>query len=464
MTNSTPDTPHTSPTKLAAMKLGELRAHARKLRIEGADELHKPELLAKVKEHHYVSEVSSMKLGELRAHARKLGIDGADELHKPELLAKVKDHRYAQARDGQHREGSGGGASGGRRPTAREVSSMKLGELRAHARKLRIEGADELHKPELLAKVKEQHYVSEVSGMKLGELRAHARKLGLDGADELHKPELLAKVKDHRYAQAHGGKPRNGSGGGSTGGGGMTASADQDRGGSPTPDTPDVSETKPAALKVDEQRAPMPRPRNDEADELREAELPARVVDTSNPTEDAQLFPREEERHHTHSGLDDATTTGRATGTTGTTRTPDFDRGRDASGPITEDALSGLQERLNVGPEAREADRARLGKPVVTELDQVSVPVSGDELIVERGPIIQRHRDGADDGITMSGEQRERVLRGGRPVVEWEALAVDHARLGTGAGSEESGETVGAEVGEEEGIGVDADGPNVRGQ
>src|SRR3954452_17495324 len=168
MTNSTPDTPHTSPTKVAAMKLGELRAHARKLRIEGADELHKPELLAKVKEHHYVSEVSSMKLGELRAHARKLGIDGADELHKPELLAKVKDHRYAQARDGQHREGSGGR---------------------------------------------------------------------------------------------------------STGGDGVGASAEQDRGGNPTPDTLDVSQRKPAAVKADEQRAHLPPPRNDEADQLHKPEL-----------------------------------------------------------------------------------------------------------------------------------------------------------------------------------------------
>ena len=63
MANSTPDTPDVSATKLAAMKLGELRAHARKLRIEGADELHKLELLAKVREHHYVGEVSGMKLG-----------------------------------------------------------------------------------------------------------------------------------------------------------------------------------------------------------------------------------------------------------------------------------------------------------------------------------------------------------------------------------------------------------------
>ena len=41
--------------------------------------------------------------------------------------------------------------------------------------------------------------------MKLGELREHARKLGIDGADELHKPELLAKVKDHHAADSGGG-------------------------------------------------------------------------------------------------------------------------------------------------------------------------------------------------------------------------------------------------------------------
>src|SRR5918994_1148354 len=192
MVNSTPDTPDVSETKLAALKMDELRRHA-----------------------------------------RKLGIDGADELHKPELLAKVKDHHYAQAHGGKHRNGSGGGT--GSSPSASELSSMKLGELREHARKLGIDGADELHKPELLAELKDHHTtdsggrrassaarnrsgnstpdtpdVSEtkLAALKMDELRRHARKLGIDGADELHKPELLAKVKDHHYAQAHGGKNR----------------------------------------------------------------------------------------------------------------------------------------------------------------------------------------------------------------------------------------------------------------
>src|SRR3954454_1395041 len=333
MTNSTPDTPDVSETKLAALKMDELRAHARKLGIDGADELHKPELLAKVKDYHYAqahggkhrdgsgagsstdgrpsaSELSSMKLGELREHARKLGIDGADELHKhellakvkdhhaadsqtsaaelsnmklgelreharkhgidgadelhkPELLAKVKDYHYAQAHGGKHRDGSGAGSPTDGRPSASELSSMKLGELREHARKRGIDGADELHKPELLAKVKDYHYAqahggkdrdgsgsgspttshrsaSELSSMKLGELREHARKLGIDGADELHKPELLAKVKDHHDTNS--------------GGRGATA-AKTNRGGNSTPDTPEVSETKLAALKMDELRS-----------------------------------------------------------------------------------------------------------------------------------------------------------------------------------------------------------------
>src|SRR6187200_2444530 len=109
MANSTPDTPDISETKLAALKMDQLRAHA-----------------------------------------RKLGIDEADELHKPELLAKVKDHHYAQAHGGKHRSESGNGSTPANHPSASELSRMKLGELRDHARKLGIDGADELHKPELL--------------------------------------------------------------------------------------------------------------------------------------------------------------------------------------------------------------------------------------------------------------------------------------------------------------------------
>src|SRR3954454_2951108 len=329
-----------SASELSSMKLGELREHARKHGIDGADELHKHELLAKVKDHHAAdsqtsaAELSNMKLGELREHARKHGIDGADELHKPELLAKVKDYHYAQAHGGKHRDGSGSGSPTTSPGSASELSSMKLGELREHARKLGIDGADELHKPELLAKVKDHHAAdsqpsaTELSNMKLGELREYARKHGIDGADELHKPELLAKVKDYHYAQGHGGKHRDGSGSGSpttsprsaselssmklgelreharklgidgadelhkpellakvkdhhdinSGGRGATA-AKTNRGGNSTPDTPEVSETKLAALKMDELRSHARELGIDGADELHKHELLAKVKD-----------------------------------------------------------------------------------------------------------------------------------------------------------------------------------------
>jgi hypothetical protein len=50
---------------------------------------------------------------------------------------------------------------------------------------------------------------TELANMRIDQLREHARKLGIDNADELHQPELLAKVKDHHYAQAHGGRHRS---------------------------------------------------------------------------------------------------------------------------------------------------------------------------------------------------------------------------------------------------------------
>ena len=70
MANSTPDTPDVSETKLAALKMDQLRAHARKLGIDGADELHKPELLAKVNEHGEAS-LTAAERAELVAASRR---------------------------------------------------------------------------------------------------------------------------------------------------------------------------------------------------------------------------------------------------------------------------------------------------------------------------------------------------------------------------------------------------------
>ena len=446
-----------SASELSSMKLGELREHARKHGIDGADELHKPELLAKVKDHHAAdsqpsaTELSNMKLGELREHARKHGIDGADELHKPELLAKVKDYHYAQAHGGKDRDGSGSGSPTTSHRSASELSSMKLGELREHARKLGIDGADELHKPELLAKVKDHHdtnsggrgataaktnrggnstpdtpEVSEtkLAALKMDELRSHARKLGIDGADELHKPELLAKVKDHHYAQAHGGKHRPDSGSGSTGGAGGPSPVKEDRGGHSTPDTQEASKTALGTASTD---TPQDRPSSpalpspalpspalhssevDEADEPAQPELHATVADAPNPTEDEHLFPLKEKRpdlDHTAATTQAVTETAETAETAETTGTDDEGH---VIAESTNDALTLPPGRLDVGTEARESGPARLPERVGSGHQQVTAPESIEEVDVDREPTTESIHGVADDDQAIFVKQPERV-------------------------------------------------------
>jgi uncharacterized protein (TIGR02271 family) len=129
-------------------------------------------------------------------------------------------------------------------------------------------------------------------------------------------------------------------------------------------------------------------------------------------------------------------------------------RGHDTSGRDTDDAMTRSEERLDVGTETREAGRARLRKHVVTEHQQVEVPVSHEEVRVEREPITDANRGDAYDGAAITEEEHEVVLREERPVVDKEAVAVERVRLGTETVRDT--ETVGDEVRKEE-IEIDDD-------
>ena len=133
--------------------------------------------------------------------------------------------------------------------------------------------------------------------------------------------------------------------------------------------------------------------------------------------------------------------------------------GHDTSGPTTDNAMTRSEERLNVGTETREAGRARLRKHVVTEQQQVTVPVAHEELRVEREPITDTNRGDAYDGPAISEEEHEVTLHAQRPVVDTEAVAVERVRLDTQTVTEQ--ETVGGEVRKEE-IELDTDGRNPR--
>jgi uncharacterized protein (TIGR02271 family) len=111
--------------------------------------------------------------------------------------------------------------------------------------------------------------------------------------------------------------------------------------------------------------------------------------------------------------------------------TEDGVQGRDTSGPTTDDAMTRSEERLQVGTEATEVGRARLRKHVVTENVTTTVPVTHEEVRIEREPMTEANRGAALDGPDLSEEEHEVVLHAEQPVVQKETVPVERVRLGT---------------------------------
>jgi uncharacterized protein (TIGR02271 family) len=68
---------------------------------------------------------------------------------------------------------------------------------------------------------------------------------------------------------------------------------------------------------------------------------------------------------------------------------------------------------------------------VVTEYQQVTVPVSHEEVTLEREPITDANRGDAYSGPAISAEEHEVTLYAQRPVVGTEAVPVERIKLGT---------------------------------
>ena len=199
-----------------------------------------------------------------------------------------------------------------------------------------------------------------------------------------------------------------------------------------------------------------------------------KIKDAPNIAQDGHLSPEEEVqlyRYYGISGYDqpgtpDAGSRRRMQSTPGPQRDRDIvrddrdvrgrgrTRGRDTSGPTSDTAMTRSEEQLRVGTETRETGRARLRKHVVTEQQNVTVPVSREEVTVEREPITDANRGAARSGPAISEEEHEVTLRAERPVVDKEAVPVERVRLGTETRTEH--ETVGGEIRKEQ-IEIDAD-------
>ena len=196
-----------------------------------------------------------------------------------------------------------------------------------------------------------------------------------------------------------------------------------------------------------------------------------RVKDAPKIDTDGHLSPQEEEELYryygmgvgtTDTGVETMTTTETTTGVAGTGYATDATDapgtvGRDTSGPTTDNAMTLSEERLNVGTRSEEIGRARLRKYVVTENVTETVPVSHEEVRLEREPITDANVGNALDGPAISEEEHEVTLRAERPVVEKEAVPVERVRLDKTTVTDEA--QVNEEVRKEQ---IDVDGDTTR--
>ena len=181
-----------------------------------------------------------------------------------------------------------------------------------------------------------------------------------------------------------------------------------------------------------------------DGEDVRTQVTKAQVKDAPGVEDDAELSEQEEQRLFEHYDVpytSDRSTT--AQGAPNTDQQPSGQRsegrsetdqqhvGHDTSGPTTDDAMTRSEEELRVGTSRQEVGRARLRKHVVTEMVTQTVPVSREEVRIEREPITDANRDAAHDGPGISEEEHEVVLHAEEPVVEKNVVAQERVRIGT---------------------------------
>jgi uncharacterized protein (TIGR02271 family) len=167
------------------------------------------------------------------------------------------------------------------------------------------------------------------------------------------------------------------------------------------------------------------------------------------------------DRDYTATGTDrDYTASGTESGYTRS----ETDRGISGTGQYTgtgngdrssDDAMTRSEERLVADTRREEAGRARLRKYVVTEQQQVEVPVTREEVRLEREPVTDANVGAATDGPGITESEHEITLHAERPVVQTEAVPVERVRLGKETVTDT--ERVEGEVRKEQ---IDYDGPD----
>ncbi len=111
-------------------------------------------------------------------------------------------------------------------------------------------------------------------------------------------------------------------------------------------------------------------------------------------------------------------------------------------------AMTRSEEELHVGTVRRPSELVRLKKHVVTEQQQVTVPVQREELRIEREPITDANREQAMSGAEISDAEHALTLHEEEVVVEKRVVPKERVRLEKDISTGE--ETVDASVRKEE--------------
>lgn len=160
------------------------------------------------------------------------------------------------------------------------------------------------------------------------------------------------------------------------------------------------------------------------------------IKDAPNIDPDGHLEPSEEREIFEYYGV--------GHGDTANTQTPAAGGpaagGPAAGAPTAEDPAAAVdageqavahEERLKVGKEDQVAGKARLRKRVVTEHQQVDVPVEREELVVEREPVDPNSPQARAGSLDDAEDTEETVtLHEERPVVDKETVATEKVNVG----------------------------------
>ena len=99
------------------------------------------------------------------------------------------------------------------------------------------------------------------------------------------------------------------------------------------------------------------------------------------------------------------------------------------SRPSSDDAMTRSEEELQVGVVRKPSSLVRLRKYIVTEHVQTTVPVSHEEVRIERIPITDENLDQALSGPDLSDEEHEVTLMAEELVVEKRVVPRERVRL-----------------------------------